>query len=124
MFLIDEIAEARITEAIERGDLSGLSCEGKRLDVKIDPLIPEELRMAYRILKNSGFLPEELRLRREISDINDLLRTLPQGTGRARVAKRLNLLRARLSLARRKEADTLLSDERYFATLCKRLERS
>jgi len=35
------LAERKIEEAIARGD--------------IDPLLPEELRLAYRILKNAGF---------------------------------------------------------------------
>jgi hypothetical protein len=57
---IDQIAETRIREAIERGELSGLPGEGRPLQLDDDSAIPEELRAAYRILKNAGFLPPEL----------------------------------------------------------------
>jgi hypothetical protein len=39
-----------------------------------DALVPEELRAAYRLLKNAGFVPPELEPHREIRDIKQLLR--------------------------------------------------
>jgi len=36
-------------------------------------MIPEELRMAYRMLSNAGLLPPELELRKEILRLHDLL---------------------------------------------------
>ena len=58
---IDQLAEARIQEAIDRGELRGLPGEGRPLQLDDDSAIPEELRAAYRLLKNAGFLPPELR---------------------------------------------------------------
>ena len=49
------LAERKIEEAIERGEFDDLPGAGRPLDLDdLDPLLPEELRMAYRILKNAG----------------------------------------------------------------------
>ena len=37
--------------------------------------VPEELRMGYKILKNAGYLPEELQLKEEIVTLKELLRS-------------------------------------------------
>ncbi len=55
------IAERKIAEAIANGELDGLPGAGKPLDLDDDPLVPEDLRMAYRILKNAGYAPAEVR---------------------------------------------------------------
>ena len=68
MGIIDEIVEAQIRQAIARGDFDDLPGVGKPLALEDDTLVPEELRMAYRILKNAGYVPEEVRLRRDIGD--------------------------------------------------------
>ena len=68
MYLIDQIAEARIQEAMDQGELRGLPGEGQPLLLDDDSAIPEELRAAYRLLKNAGFLPPELQWRRELRE--------------------------------------------------------
>ena len=56
------IAERRIQEAIERGEFDDLPGKGKPLHLgEDDRSVPEELRMAYRMLKNAGLLPPESR---------------------------------------------------------------
>ena len=55
MLALELLAERKIAEAIERGELDGLPGAGKPLDLEDDPLVPEELRMAYRILRNAGY---------------------------------------------------------------------
>lgn len=92
MLLLDQIAEARIAEAIERGEFDDLPGAGKPLDLDGDALVPEDLRVAYRILKNSGFLPPELQTRREIADVSTLLATLDDPDKRHRAQRRLELL--------------------------------
>ncbi len=99
MWIIDEIAEAQIRQAIERGDLDDLPGAGKPLLLEDDTLVPEELRMAYRVLKNAGYVPEEVCLRRNIRDLEQLVGRL-DGEEYAGAMKRLSLLRARLSVQR------------------------
>jgi hypothetical protein len=55
--MLDFLVEQRLEEAVSRGELSNLPGEGRPLELDDDPLVPEELRLAYRILKNAGFDP-------------------------------------------------------------------
>ena len=47
--MFDEIAERKIAEAMERGEFQDLPGTGQPLDLTDDALIPEDLRVAYRI---------------------------------------------------------------------------
>ncbi|HEY7527996.1 MAG TPA: DnaJ family domain-containing protein, partial [Candidatus Deferrimicrobiaceae bacterium] len=60
------LAESKIREAMERGEFDRLPGAGKPLSLDDDSMVPHELRVAYRILKNAGCLPPELELRKEI----------------------------------------------------------
>ncbi len=119
--LIDQLAEAKIKQAIDQGELSGLPGEGRRLDLVDDALVPEELRVAYRLLKNAGFVPAELTLRRELSDIYGLFSTLDDGCERRRATKRLNMLKIRLGLSRGRETNMMI-EQSYLNKLCTRFE--
>ena len=66
MYIFELIAENKIREAIENGELDNLPCKGKPLQLDNLAHVPEELRAAYTILKNAGVLPEELQLKKEI----------------------------------------------------------
>jgi hypothetical protein len=120
MYLLDQIAEARIQEAIERGELRDLPGEGKPLQLEDDSTIPEELRVAYRLLKNAGFLPPELQLRKELREAEQLLQQLPESE-RSRARARLELLQLRLAASRRQPMNLLLED-RYRLRLLERLD--
>ncbi|MCC5857717.1 MAG: DUF1992 domain-containing protein [Ectothiorhodospiraceae bacterium] len=98
MWLIDELAEQRIAEAIEKGELDNLPGQGRPLKLDDDSLVPEHLRVAFRVLRNAGYLPPHLQTLRELEEAEDLLRCLPEsdGAGRSRARRRLELLRLRL----------------------------
>lgn len=49
------IAEQRICDAIEKGEFDNLEGSGRPLDLASDANIPEELRMAWKLLKNAGY---------------------------------------------------------------------
>ncbi len=57
---LDELIERRIREAAQRGEFDDLPGAGRPLPLEDDALVPEELRVAYRILRNAGMLPPEL----------------------------------------------------------------
>lgn len=100
MWLIDQLAEQHIRAAQEKGELSGLPGEGKPLHLDDDSLVSEELRSGYRLLKNAGFLPPELEMRREAIELSDLLRNLtPEDARYAEQSKRLALLEIKLQQA-------------------------
>ena len=66
MDVIDQLAEQRIKNALEKGELSGLRGEGKPLDLADEPLLDPATRMSNKILANAGFVPPELQRRNEI----------------------------------------------------------
>lgn len=76
MGLFDYIAERRIREAIEKGEFNNLEGFGKPVDNTEYFSVPEEDRIAYHILKNSGVVPEEVELRKSIYQISrEILKT-------------------------------------------------
>lgn len=83
MLAFEIIAEKRIREAMERGEFDRLPGAGQPLRLDDDAMVPRELRMAYKILRNAGCLPPELELRKEILTLRDLLRAV-EGDGERR----------------------------------------
>src|SRR4051812_49398055 len=94
----DLLAERKIEEALARGDLDNLPGAGEPLDLNDDPLVPEDVRMAYRILKNSGFVPPEVEHIREIADLERVVARSSdaEDAARVRAVKRLALLKTRI----------------------------
>ena len=87
--MLDFIAEQKIAEAVAKGELDDLPGAGQPLDLGDDALIPEELRLAYRILKNAGFVPPEIQTLNEIAQ----LERLALAGGNSKAVKKLALLR-------------------------------
>ncbi len=77
MDIVDKLAETRIQEAVERGDFEDLAGAGKPLKLDDNTFVPEHLRAAYRLLKNAGFLPQEVMLHKEIKQVEQLLAQIP-----------------------------------------------
>ena len=69
----DAIIEAKIAQAQRAGAFDDLPGAGKPLDLDEDLLVPEDVRMAYRILRNAGFVPAEIEARREVADLQKLI---------------------------------------------------
>jgi hypothetical protein len=59
MLALDFLAEQKLAEAVSRGEFDDLPGAGRPLDLEEDPLVPQDLRMAFRILKNAGYVPAE-----------------------------------------------------------------
>ncbi len=53
-------------------------------------LVPEELRVAYRLLKNAGCLPSELQTCAELREIEQLLTRTHTGEERRNLPARMN----------------------------------
>jgi len=119
MWLIDRIVEQRVQEASERGELDDLPGAGRPLELEDDALVPEELRAGYRLLKNAGYLPPEMAVRKEIEDVEQLLARLDHGAERDEAVKRLRLLLDRLHHAGRSPQNLAVQQEYYQALLHK-----
>jgi len=100
MWLIDQIAEQHIRDAIERGELDDLPGAGRPLELDDDRLIPEHLRAGYRLLKNAGYLPPELQALQEIRDVEALLQHVTDPGEQGQLTRRLRLLETRLEEVR------------------------
>ena len=96
MGLLDTVVEQRIAQAIAEGAFDDLPGAGRPLRLDDDRMVPEDLRVAYRILRNAGYIPPEIEARREIADLAALLRCTADDAERRRAAARLALLSARL----------------------------
>lgn len=117
---LDSLVEARIQRAIERGELTNLPGQGSPVCLDEDTCVAPELRLAYRILKNAGFVPEEIDLRREIMDLSVLI-DATAGPERTRAIARRDWLRARLAL-RGRTRTILLEHQEYAERVARRFE--
>ena len=94
------LAERRIEEAIARGELDDLPGAGRPLELDDDRLVPEELRVAYRILKNAGYLPPEMDDLREVGELERLVHgNCADAVAQLRAVKKLALLRTKIEAA-------------------------
>jgi len=100
---LEAVAEERIQEAIRRGDFDNLPGTGKPLELDDDLLVPPELRVANRVLKNAGLVPAEVAERREIAALEASIARMPEGEARKSALAKLALLRFKLG-ARRSRA--------------------
>lgn len=103
MDILARVAKQKIQAAIARGEADNLSLQGQPIRQEDDRMVPEELRMGYRILKNAGVLPEELQLKKELLVLQDLLNCCQQPEGKEQLQKRLGAkqLRHQLLMERR-----------------------
>lgn len=109
MSWLERLAERRIQEAIERGELDDLPLAGKPLAFDSTPFVPEDLRLAYKILKDAGCLPPEIELRKEIVTLRELLASVEEEDERIRIARKINDKVLRLNLMMK---TSLSSEER------------
>jgi hypothetical protein len=119
MLLLDRLAEQRIQEAESRGEFDDLPGAGHPLRIEEDnPFIPAELRTAYRLLKNAGYLPEEVCLLRDIREAEQLLLAAETEVQRQDVAARLRMLLGRMGIQR---SVSLATQDDYLRRLNERL---
>jgi hypothetical protein len=116
------IAEQRIQEAIRNGALDDLALKGQPLPQEDFSGVPEDLRMGYKILKNAGYLPEELQLRQEILALSDLLTACTTFEQRSAMQRKLTLQRLQYDILMEKRG-TCLGDQAYQDKVERRLLR-
>jgi hypothetical protein len=115
----DALVERRIREAQARGEFENLPGAGAPLDLTDDALVPEELRAAYRLMKNAGCLPPELETHGEIRRIELLLQATRDEAERAALLARIDFLLSRRAAGRRH--GHLAVQEDYADELARRL---
>lgn len=117
MSTLDAIAERRIAEAQARGEFDDLPGAGAPLELGDDALVPEDLRAAYRVLRNAGYVPPELEASAGIREIEQLLNRIEDDAERARLLSRIGFL-----LSRARAGRNLRVEDAYLERLAARLE--
>jgi hypothetical protein len=64
---LNELVEQRIADAMRKGEFESLPGAGRPLALDDDALVPRELRLAFRVLKNAGYVPPEVEAMRELN---------------------------------------------------------
>lgn len=82
------IAEEKIKQAINDGDFNDLPGAGKPLQLEDLGHIPEELRQAYRMMKNAGMVSDEKQLKKEVLTLEQLA-AVCSGDEKAEVEQKL-----------------------------------
>jgi hypothetical protein len=117
----ERIVEERIKKAQYKGAFDDLPGAGKPLDFSDDSHIPEDLRLAYKILRNADCLPTEIELKKEIHCTEDLLINMKDTAERYRILKKLNFLIMKLNACR--NSDTRFDmPQKYMTALSDRME--
>ena len=101
MDALSEKIEREIRAAIERGDFDQLPGQGQPLRLDDDAFMAPELRMAYRVLRNSGCVPAEIGLLHEAAELEQFIAALGDEESARRALQRLELLRTQLEAAGR-----------------------
>jgi rhamnogalacturonyl hydrolase YesR len=73
---LDKIVEEIIKKAQERGEFDNLPGKGKPIDLSSYFETPEEVRVAYSMLKNAGMTSREVDLLKEIAELKQVLAAL------------------------------------------------
>ena len=121
MYSFHLIAERRIQEAMRQGQFDNLPGKGKPLQFEDDSMVPEDLRMAYKILKNAGFIPPELQTEKEIRQAVDLLESLEDERLRYKQVMKLNVLVTKMNLMRKRPIN-LEVNQFYYRKIVERVK--
>jgi DnaJ homologue, subfamily C, member 28, conserved domain len=113
------LVERRLEEAAANGELSGLPGEGRPLELDDDRMVPVELRIAHRILKNAGCVPAELG---PINEVRQLIAAAERALDAAR-GRRLRALLVQIEASGRQATATQAWKD-YQAALQRRLDRA
>ena len=102
LIAILKLVEKRIKEAEEQGAFDNLPGKYKPIKLEDNTNVPDDLRLAYQILKNAGYLPQELQLRKEIKRMEDLLEHVSDEKEAYKLVKEINLKIMKLNMMGKK----------------------
>ncbi len=118
----EKLVEQRIQAAQRKGEFRDLPGSGEPLDFEGDGHVPEELRMAYKMLKNADCLPPEIDLKNQIIQTEDLLGSMPDSQEKYKAIKKLNYLVMKLNCLSNRAVN--LEEPQYSGEIIDRLSKS
>jgi hypothetical protein len=86
---IEKFVDEQIRRAIEAGEFDNLSGKGKPIDLRAYFETPEDLRMAYSILKSNNFVPEEVEMLKDIGALKKRLEASSDEEQKSRLKKEI-----------------------------------
>ena len=117
-----KIVEERIKQSQRKGDFDNLEGHGQPLKFE-DLNVPEDLRMAYKILKNADCLPPEIEIKKEILQAEDMLANMEDTAEKYRLLKKINFLVMKFNTLRNGKIDFEIPQQ-YQAGLVDRLSKT
>lgn len=118
---LSRIAEQRIAQAIEDGTLKTDGWKNRPLPLDDDRFVPDDLKMAYKIMKNSGFVPPEIETRKEIQKLEDLIAETEDSHQRVKQMKKLDVLMKKID-AQRSKPSSIAHDDEYYRKIVEKIE--
>ena len=94
----DKLIESIIKEAQERGEFDNLPDKGKPIDLSAYFDTPEDVRMAYSILKNAGMNSREVDLLKEIAELKQVHAAMLDGKKKKEILKEIEKKQIEFSL--------------------------
>lgn len=122
MFGFEQIVERKIQEAQQEGAFDNLPGSGAPIKLQDDSIVPEDLRLAYKILKNADCLPPELHLKKEIRQMEDMLESIPDEKEKYRLIKKINFKIMKLNMMGRR-SPLLDEDQIYYKKLLNQTDK-
>jgi hypothetical protein len=81
--------EEAIRNAINRGDFENLKGKGKPLDLNDYYDTPEDVRLGFSLLKNAGYIPEEVELLNTITELKTKIKETVNEVEKKELSKKL-----------------------------------
>jgi hypothetical protein len=94
--MLDELIERRITEAMREGEFDDLPGKGKPLDLQ-EPYGDHGNWLALKILRNSGFVTDEVRYRKEIEILRARLESAESQSEAKALVREINAIILKLN---------------------------
>ena len=113
MSILAFLAEQKISQAMANSDLNSPNWKNKPLPLDDEHWIPDDLKMAYKILKNAGFVPPEIEVRKEIGRLEQLIATTEDEHLRIKQMQKLNVLMMKIESSRGRPVNIADQDEYY-----------
>jgi len=95
---LESFIEQQIRKAIAEGEFDDLPGKGKPVDLRAYFDTPEDLRMAYSILKDANVVPEEVQLLKDIEALKAQLETCSDLEQKNQIEKAIREKRLTFSL--------------------------
>lgn len=114
------IAEQKIAQAMKEKEFTSPEWKNKPLPLDDDRFVPDDLKMAYKLLKNAGYLPPEIENRKEVQRLEDLIARTEDEHERVKQMKKLSVLLMKVD-ANRSFSSNIANQEDYYRKVVERI---